>query len=408
MLKNILVYIILLGCSGAAAYYFNDRLGYTPLLFLVFLAVLDLICAFIARLSLKIEPQPKVREFTRGDKAKITFTFANRGPLIISHAKAWMWFCGENLERPYAAACTFTLLPRSSDKNDNVDFYVTLSHVGVFKSEIKRIRVYGLLGLFGFSYRQGQVQSIWVLPKISGKTGGGVVDTVISAEGKSSSQTEAIAQNPDCYSGVREYEPGDPMHSIHWKLTAHRSKYMTRLYESDDSGSLTIVVDLTPAPCERQQRLCVNDKLVETALSAVSECVKCGARVKLIFSDGGVFHILHVESPADIPEIAARLVTANATLSTIFDFDDVSGGGSAVYITANTDMTIAILLAELKSAGENISLVYTKAPEFDTEESRRFFEFLDRHDVDFRVIESEKAPQSRKSHRRSRRTKNRN
>lgn len=398
MLRNIAVYVALLVCGGAAAYYFNDRLGYTPLLFLVFLAVFDAILAFAALLSIKIEGHSHGQELIRGDKADITFMFANRGPLIISRAKMRLRISGENIEHPYKKTRCFMILTHS---NVSVDFFVTPPHVGVFKAQIIKIRVYGLFGLFGFSYKPKNPQSIWVLPKISGNAEGGSVNKGDLTEAQSLSRMERAVQNPDFYSGVREYEPGDPIHNIHWKLTAHAGKYMTRFYESDGAVNLTIAVDLRPAPCGRAQNLCVNDKIIETAVSAASECVSNGGCVRCVFSDGNNLQSLQAETPADISGISARLVTASAPQNSIFANDELRGDGAAiVYFTANADMKIAMRLAEIKSSGGQSALVYVVTQEFDTEKSRTFLNFLDRHHVDYTIAESEEVPQSIKRCRR--------
>ncbi len=73
------------------------------------------------------------------------------------------------------------------------------------------------------------------------------------------------------YTGVREYALGDPMKRIHWKLSAHSSAYMTRVTESSRKNDLTVVLDLVPAPLNREVLPYVYDSLVETALSLIEQ-----------------------------------------------------------------------------------------------------------------------------------------
>lgn len=387
MLMNAAVYVILLIGGGAAAYYFNDRLGYTPLLFLVFLAFFDMILTVIARLSIKTCKVPDACELTRGNEAKIVFVFANRGPLIISHVKAWMRLSGENLERSYGCSCNFAILPHNTV---NVDFFVILPHLGLADAQITKIKVYGLLGLFWFSYKPSARQPIWVLPKTNGEADGNAADKGNLIENQSKSITAKEMQNPDYYNGAREYEPGDSLHDIHWKLTAHSGKCMTRLYESEDSGGLTIMVDLRPAPYRRALNLCVNDKLIETAVSMASEVVLHGGRAKCVFSDGSLFQTLRIESEADISEISARLVTAKPPPNSIPDIDaKVCGKGAIVYFTANADIGAAKRLSEIKNTGGQSELVFVVPDGFYTEKNRGFLNFLERHNVDYTVFESE-------------------
>lgn len=45
-------------------------------------------------------------------------------------------------------------------------------------------------------------------------------------------------------SGIREYLPGDPMHRIHWPMTARAQKLMVKEFELDPTADLWLVLDL--------------------------------------------------------------------------------------------------------------------------------------------------------------------
>src|SRR6476469_5189540 len=45
-------------------------------------------------------------------------------------------------------------------------------------------------------------------------------------------------------SGIREYMPGDPMHRIHWPMTARAQKLMVKEFELDPTADLWLVLDL--------------------------------------------------------------------------------------------------------------------------------------------------------------------
>ncbi len=44
-------------------------------------------------------------------------------------------------------------------------------------------------------------------------------------------------------SGVREYQPGDPLNRIHWKSSARRDKFMVKEFDQDPQGDIWIVID---------------------------------------------------------------------------------------------------------------------------------------------------------------------
>lgn len=44
-------------------------------------------------------------------------------------------------------------------------------------------------------------------------------------------------------SGVREYEPGDPLNRIHWKSSAKKDKFMVKEFDQDPQGDIWIIID---------------------------------------------------------------------------------------------------------------------------------------------------------------------
>ena len=46
------------------------------------------------------------------------------------------------------------------------------------------------------------------------------------------------------FAGVRDYEPGDPMHHVHWRLSAHAGKLQTKRYEPTRSAEVLFALDV--------------------------------------------------------------------------------------------------------------------------------------------------------------------
>ena len=44
-------------------------------------------------------------------------------------------------------------------------------------------------------------------------------------------------------SGVREYQPGDPLNRIHWKSSARKEKYMVKEFDQDPHGDIWLIID---------------------------------------------------------------------------------------------------------------------------------------------------------------------
>jgi uncharacterized protein (DUF58 family) len=47
------------------------------------------------------------------------------------------------------------------------------------------------------------------------------------------------------FAGVRDYEPGDPMHHVHWRVSAHAGRLQTKRYEPTRSAEVLFAVDVS-------------------------------------------------------------------------------------------------------------------------------------------------------------------
>ena len=53
-----------------------------------------------------------------------------------------------------------------------------------------------------------------------------------------------LFEDREHFAGVRPYEPGDPVHHIHWKLTAHAGQLQTMRYEPTRSAEVLFAIDV--------------------------------------------------------------------------------------------------------------------------------------------------------------------
>jgi uncharacterized protein (DUF58 family) len=53
-----------------------------------------------------------------------------------------------------------------------------------------------------------------------------------------------LFEDREHFAGVRDYEPGDPMHHVHWRLSAHAGKLQTKRYEPTRSAEVLFAVDV--------------------------------------------------------------------------------------------------------------------------------------------------------------------
>jgi uncharacterized protein (DUF58 family) len=54
-----------------------------------------------------------------------------------------------------------------------------------------------------------------------------------------------LFEDREHFAGVRDYEPGDPMHHVHWRLSAHAGRLQTKRYEPTRSAEVLFAVDVS-------------------------------------------------------------------------------------------------------------------------------------------------------------------
>jgi uncharacterized protein (DUF58 family) len=65
--------------------------------------------------------------------------------------------------------------------------------------------------------------------------------------------THRFFEDPTRIAGIRAYEPGDPMHRINWKVTAHTGALHTKVLEPSTMSGATLVLDFHHAGYESEQ-----------------------------------------------------------------------------------------------------------------------------------------------------------
>ena len=112
---------------------------------------------------------------------------------------------------------------------------------GLYKLGPTTVHTSDLFGLFQLSIHNPTAASILItppilpLPKIEVASGGRVGDGRFS---------KGVLEQSVAVSTIRDYHPEDPMHHIHWPLTAKHNQLTTRVFENTPTGNWWIIQDM--------------------------------------------------------------------------------------------------------------------------------------------------------------------
>lgn len=165
----------------------------------------------------------------------------------------------------------------------------------------------------------------------------------------------------------KEYEDGDPVRRINWKLSSKRDKYMVRLDDEVESIQQTIVLDA----CGGSDVL-LNERAVEGMLAAALGLIKCGFDTTVCCRFNGIFTQFEIGDPADISELQTRMADYRFEGQTYkgerIPTDLIAGKGILLY----TSFLDSKLSAEISSAeGQGIAAVVIAADNSFSESTRQ-------------------------------------
>lgn len=115
---------------------------------------------------------------------------------------------------------------------------------GVFTLGPWELRSGDPLGIFEVSVEYPETRSILVYPRAMV-----LPDLRLprgTAPGPARTQRRSN-QTTTTVSTVRPYTPGDPLHAVHWRKTAHQGQFMVKQFDIEPSGDLWIALDLDEA-----------------------------------------------------------------------------------------------------------------------------------------------------------------
>lgn len=210
---------------------------------------------------------------------------------------------------------------------------------GTAKVGIKRLILKDFLGFFSFSLigkfdLQEYCQFITILPRVSEmQPVAKIIQSDKNANTINSRNTTSLGFNSwSGYPGYefREYQAGDPLHQIHWKLSAKIEKILVRKNEGGGTTKKRLILDpylfeiegkqKKPQPLFRlpgrhiplqqsfHKQMAIEEKLLEAVLSVASMVIRSGRSVELWIYELNRWKAINLYYKKDIIDLQHQLV----------------------------------------------------------------------------------------------------
>ena len=278
--------------------YHATAIGWVPF----FLVVLCIASAFaylqVLKRSLRFTESSDVGDCQRDRDVRFTVHFSNASPLFFFRIEAYFYISDLFGDIASEAMTTLALSPH---EEYDLGFTTKFEHIGTYTAGLDRVVLCDFLGLFTATIRNERRKQVNVTPKLQ------AIDNMQFSNDALLETTKAaksvLADSMD-YSHVREYVPGDPLKTIHWKLSARADHYMTRLYEVYTNPGVGIIMDFYGPSDEATELMGMFDAVVESAFSVGRHAREKGMDTELFYRDKhGQARRLETWSRDDMPRI---------------------------------------------------------------------------------------------------------
>ena len=391
-IRQVTLLLMALGVLALPARFTNSVFGYLPILLGVGTLACSGVFLLLARRGLAVTGTGRRIRAVRCDTAPVELRLVNRSPFVCPKVTAEVYISDYFDATDSAAKATFAL-----DRRCSVDFGfdMSLEHVGVYTAGVRKLRLYGLLGLWSLSLPLSHKIKVTVLPKVRQAE-----DHLADIHPTDSSLAQRFLENDGFdYTGAREYVHGDSLKNIHWKLSAHTHTLMTRIREVGLQSDLSVILDTVTECKNPADMLSVNDALMEIAVSLCHLAAEQEINYRLLYTRwDGALAILVPRTQEDYAVLveSAALIRRNARgddAESMLRAEAELPGLTANVVVCTSRVTEGLLqaLIQMKAQRRSPMLYYILSPESvrqDRSEAAARVRMLDEHGIRYEVISS--------------------
>lgn len=344
MIKNKIFYAVAIAYSAVLAILYNE---YSMLLVFFVIAsipfVLFILLLYI-RSKVSAEINPDLMVVNKGADIGLTITVRNQSNLPISYLSLVLvannGFAKQKTK--YKISCFV-----DGKSQQKLQCSLSSNHCGNIEVSCKSIRIYDYLRIFYLKKAMNQSIKITVLPEpyeieeqIKFDYRNEMMESDVYSKIKS-------GDDPSEVFAIRDYQQGDKLHRIHWKLSTKKKQFLVKEYSLPIGCSVCILLEFHFKGNEKEQ-LTYMDGLLETMLSL---------SYSLIQSD-----CPHIISWYDKEQDEFRQVKVNTEEDVYMVVEEV------LHIKLYNQMGKAIELQQILSSQEQLTNLYYIGTDFSLEQ----------------------------------------
>ncbi|MBQ9886814.1 MAG: DUF58 domain-containing protein [Lachnospiraceae bacterium] len=261
MSKYTIIWFILLLLSFGAATYFSGALSFCMLYFLLILPIVCLIYIFRQYRNISFEQKTDSKTMIAGVPEQYSFELKNLAAYT-PYYNVQLNIADKHCDIQSLSRTSFYNLAPGETINKNTS--IICKYRGSCQIGVTSIKIRDFLNFFCVPFNVKNKLLVFVMPQI-----------VFLEQLKSIPEFESVQEDDTAFMKdeidvpVRDYMSGDPLNRINWKATARERSLKTRLYTGIRNRKISVIVDTGTISGTEEQRLCYENKVLETAIALV-------------------------------------------------------------------------------------------------------------------------------------------
>ena len=245
-----------------------------------------------------------------------------------------------------------------------IPFYAV--YRGKYQLGLEEIWVSDFMGLFRLRRKYKIPGEILILPQIVDFSG---IPFSFNIMSEASSRFDHRDEDYSIISDIRPYIPTDSIKRVHWKLTAKRSEWLVKVFQSNALNCVSVIVDSLAISAKGEEKYLLEDQIVESALGLARHCLKKAMPVDFIDTGGSKTRAITLQQFDIIYHATAQLQFSKepplnpvAILTNMLN--DSASYVNAIVFTSKLDVALYERVVNAMDKGHFTAVVYfaTKKP----------------------------------------------
>ena len=261
LLTKILFIVLILVCAAFYILYIWD-FALVLLIVMIALPILMYITTYITKRMISVEFAVKDKNAAKNKDFAVQLVVNNRSIFPIGKAEAHIIYYNVFSNQTSAFDLYLPIQPRNSQR---ITFQLKSKFCGIIKIKTSYLNIYDPLRIFKFKTGKNINTEVVIMPE------GHEVSGIVHYSDRVNEESDMFSEyrsgdDPSEVFDLREYNPGDKLNRIHWKLSSKKDDFIVKEYSLPIDVPCSLFLDLK---CYKDNDLTlpVFDTLIETFLS---------------------------------------------------------------------------------------------------------------------------------------------